>query len=129
MVAGFVLYVLYERVRSVESTLVVVPSEGKPPLSQGVYKDGEYIGNVADAYYGDLQIKATIKNGRIADIYFLKYPNDRQTSVMINSEAMPLLKSEAITAQSASVDIVSGATDSSKAFQESLAYALNQAKP
>jgi uncharacterized protein with FMN-binding domain len=47
---------------------------------------------------------------------------------MINKEAMPYLKQEAIAAQSTNVDIVSGATDSSMAFQESLGSALALAK-
>ena len=92
------------------------------------YKDGEYTGNAADAYYGYIQVKATIQNGKIADVQFLQYPNDRHESREINDQAMPILKSEAIQAQSAHVDIVSGATDSSQAFIESLGNALVQAK-
>lgn len=92
------------------------------------YKDGEYIGNVADAYYGNVQIGALIKNGKIVDVRFLDYPKDRRTSVEINSRAMPALKSEAIQAQSSGVDIVSGATQTSEAFIESLSSILAQAK-
>lgn len=93
-----------------------------------LFKDGEYVGNVADAYYGYIQVKAVIENGKITDVQFLEYPNDRRTSIAINTEAMPLLKMEAIRAQNAQVNIISGATDSSIAFRESLAYALTQAK-
>ena len=96
--------------------------------SNSTYKDGEYTGSVADAYYGNIQVKATIQNGKISDVQFLQYPSDRHQSVQINTSAMPILKQEAITAQSSNVDIVSGATDSSQAFIQSLAYALNLAK-
>ena len=41
---------------------------------------------------------------------------------------MPKLKAEAVQAQSSKVDIVSGATQTSEAFRETLAYALAQAK-
>ncbi|MBI3260359.1 MAG: FMN-binding protein, partial [Ignavibacteriae bacterium] len=52
----------------------------------------------------------------------------RKKSIEINRRATPLLKTEAIQAQNAQVDIVSGATLTSQAFQESLADALSQAK-
>jgi uncharacterized protein with FMN-binding domain len=100
----------------------------KPLSSSPKYKDGTYTGKVADAYYGNLQVSATISGGKISDVKFLQYPNDRQTSIMINQQAIPVLKQEAIQAQSAQVDIVSGATQSSQAFIESLASALSKAK-
>ncbi len=95
--------------------------------SSGKYKDGTYTGSVADAYYGNIQVKAVIKNGELADVVFLQYPNDRSTSREINGQAMPYLKSEAIQAQSGNVNIVSGATDSSIAFKQSLNSALSKA--
>lgn len=102
-------------------------SPSNPPVQQGQYKDGAYTGSAADAFYGNIQVQVTISGGRITDVQFLQYPNDRSTSIAINSQAMPYLKQEAIQAQSANVDIVSGATDSSQAFQESLQSALAQA--
>jgi uncharacterized protein with FMN-binding domain len=98
------------------------------PQTNGKYKNGTYTGGVADAFYGNIQVRATITNGTLTDVTFLQYPNDRRTSIEINSQAMPMLKSEAISAQSANVDIISGATDSSQAFIQSLSSALNQAK-
>ena len=92
------------------------------------YKDGEYLGPVTDAFFGPFQVKAVIKKGKIVDIQFSQYPNDRQTSIQINTQAMPFWKQEAIAAQSAKVDVVTGATQSSEAFQKSLAAALNQAQ-
>lgn len=92
------------------------------------YKDGTYTGSAADAFYGPIQVRVTVSGGKITDVTFLQYPNDRGTSVRINEQAMPMLKQEAIQAQSASVDGVSGATDTSQAFIESLGSALNQAK-
>jgi uncharacterized protein with FMN-binding domain len=94
----------------------------------GAFKNGEYTGSVADAYYGNVQVKAVISGGKISDVQFLQYPSDRRTSIMINEQAMPYLKQEAIQAQSANVDGVSGATQTSRAFIESLQTALNQAK-
>jgi len=98
-----------------------------PSSSNGKYKDGQYTGNVADAFYGNLQVKAIISGGKITDVQFLQYPNDQQNSVFVNQQAMPVLKQEAIKAQSSHVDIVSGATESSVAFVQSLTNALDQA--
>jgi uncharacterized protein with FMN-binding domain len=47
---------------------------------------------------------------------------------MINDYADPQLTSEAIAAQSANVDAITGATDTSQAFIQSLSDALSQAK-
>ncbi len=105
---------------------VIIPK--KPPVALGKYKDGTYTGNAADAYYGYIQVQAIVQNGKLTDVQFLQYPSDRRQSIEINSMAMPALRSEAITAQSANVAIVSRATDSSEAFRESLAGALARAK-
>lgn len=94
---------------------------------RGKYKDGSYTGNVADAFYGNIQVQVVITGGKITDVIFLQYPSDRRTSIEINSQAMPMLKQEAMQAQSAQVDGVSGATASSGAFIQSLQNALQKA--
>jgi uncharacterized protein with FMN-binding domain len=93
----------------------------------GQYKNGSYTGAAADAQWGYIQVKITIQNGRLTNVQFLEYPNHRDRSVEINNYAMPQLSSEAIQAQSAQVDVVSGATDTSEAFIQSLGDALSQA--
>jgi uncharacterized protein with FMN-binding domain len=92
------------------------------------YKNGNYNGNVTDAFYGNIQVAAKIENGKLTQVDILQYPNDRNRSIAINSRALPILQSEAIQAQSSTVDIVSGATDTSNAFISSLDSALSQAK-
>jgi uncharacterized protein with FMN-binding domain len=89
---------------SAASTTPVAPSA---PVRPG-YRNGTYTGSVEDAFY--------------------QYPNDRPESLRISRESMPPLKQEAIQVQSAQVDVVSGATDTSQAFTRSLGAALNQAK-
>ncbi|MGX8009976.1 FMN-binding protein [Mesorhizobium sp. ORM8.1] len=91
------------------------------------FTDGTYVGPITDAYYGLMQIQASIQGGRLTSLKVLKYPNDRRTSISINRQALPMLRDEAISAQSANVDIISGATLTSKAFRQSLAGALKQA--
>jgi uncharacterized protein with FMN-binding domain len=96
-------------------------------VAQGQYRDGTYTGSPADAYYGTVQVQVTVAGGKIADVTFLNYPQDRGTSRSINSYAMPQLTQEAIQAQSANVNGVSGASDTSAAFRQSLSSALQQA--
>jgi uncharacterized protein with FMN-binding domain len=101
---------------------------GATGTSGSHYKDGTYTGSVDDAQWGYVQVQTVVQNGKIASVKFLQYPNDRERSVYINGIADPELISEAIQAQSAQVDIISGATDSSLAFMQSLSDALSQAQ-
>jgi uncharacterized protein with FMN-binding domain len=89
--------------------------------------DGTFDGPAVDAFYGLVQIEAVVQNGTLLSVKVLQYPSDRRTSVAINRQALPSLKLEAVAAQSADIDIVSGATLTSEAFIESLGAALRQA--
>jgi uncharacterized protein with FMN-binding domain len=112
--------------KPVSTPIAATPAPAPKP--KGQYIDGAYTGSQADAYYGTVQVKATISGGKLVSVEFLQYPNDRRTSQYINSQAMPLLQSEAIQAQSANVNGVSGASDTSAAFIQSLGDALSKAK-
>lgn len=109
------------------STSVPTPTTKTTASGNSLYKDGEYIGDVTDAFYGNIQVKTVIQSGKITDVQFLQYPRDRNTSIEINQQAMPILKQEAIAAQNTQVDVVSGATQTSRAFIESLASTLQKA--
>jgi uncharacterized protein with FMN-binding domain len=133
-ICAFAAYVVYQRM-GWGSSMLVVPqisnTDSTAPISGNLeilYRDGEYTGISADAFYGRVQVVAVIARGRIVDVKFLDYPQDQPTSVQVSGGAVPILRTEAIAAQSAEVDIVSGATQTSKAFRESLASALIQAK-
>jgi uncharacterized protein with FMN-binding domain len=56
------------------------------------------------------------------------YPNHTDRSVFINQNALPILKAEALKAQSAKINMVSGATDTSNGFAQSLQAAILKAK-
>lgn len=98
------------------------------PKSTSQYIDGTYTGSPENAYYGTVQVQAVVQNGKLADVTFLSYPSDRSTSRMISARAMSVLTSEAIQVQSANVNGVSGASDTSAAFTLSLGTALEKAK-
>lgn len=130
---SFALYTLVLR-HDDSSSQVVAPTNTSSTTSTSTvtnatakYKDGTYTGSVADAFYGNVQVQAIVKGGKVASVQFLQYPNDRPNSVEINQQAMPFLQQEAIKAQSAHVDVVSGATDTSQAFIQSLSVALSKA--
>ena len=95
--------------------------------ARGGLKDGTYTGPQVDAFYGLVQVQAVVKNGKLTSVQFLQYPNDRRTSVQINSVAIPDLQQEALQAQSANVDIITGATLTSEGFMMSLQNALSKA--
>jgi uncharacterized protein with FMN-binding domain len=65
---------------------------------------------------------------RVTAISVPTYPNHTDRSVYINQNALPILRAEALRAQSANIDMVSGATDSSDAFAQSLQSAILKGK-
>jgi uncharacterized protein with FMN-binding domain len=122
--SSWLLYILtYTTGKGSQVPVFSASSSPKPP-----YKDGAFTGNSEGAYYGNVQVKAIISGGKITDVQFLQHPHDAARSLAINTLAMPNLTQEAIRAQNAQVDIVSGATDTSNAFMQSLSSALAQAK-
>ncbi len=128
------MYVVWQNLNGTQSVTTTTPPPHqqpmmtKPMMHSGLYADGSYTGSPADAYYGTIQVKVVVTRNRIADVQFLQYPNDRSTSRYISGQAMPMLTQEAIQAQNANVDGVSGATATSGAFIESLTSALALAK-
>ena len=101
-------------------------TNAKMKLAASGYADGVYTGPAADAYYGIIQLQALVQGGRLTALKVLQYPSDRRTSIRINRQALPILRDEAISAQSANVDIVSGATLTSRAFIQSLRWRVEE---
>jgi uncharacterized protein with FMN-binding domain len=90
------------------------------------FKDGMFQGGTYDAYWGKVQVQATVQGGRLVTVDVLNYPNHRSTSRAINRQALPMLQSEVIAAQGVRVNIISGATLTSNAYLRSLYTALKQ---
>lgn len=125
VIATFIFYSFRIHTESKDALKKVVGIPTKN--TKALYKNGTYKGNVTDAIYGNVEIQATIRNGNIAEIEFLQFPNHHQYSKTINPEALAQLATEAIEVQNAEVDIYSGATQTSKAFKHSLKTALDKA--
>jgi uncharacterized protein with FMN-binding domain len=92
------------------------------------YKDGTYTGPSKNAFYGNVKVAVTISNGQITGVTVPVSPDSDPNSQDINSQALPVLKQEAVKSQGTKVDAVSGATMTSQAFAQSLKAALSQAK-
>jgi uncharacterized protein with FMN-binding domain len=78
--------------------------------------------------YGQVQVQLRVRGGRIVSITNLALPFDRSRSQQISHVAGPLLRSEALRAQSARIDVVSGATYTSDGYAQSLQSALDRAR-
>ena len=76
--------------------------------------------------YGDIQLEVTASGSKITDISIVKDGSDDGHSFQINSQAVPILQSESLSAQSAQIDGVSGATYTSAAYVQSLQSALDK---
>ncbi len=83
-------------------------------------------GSAVSSRYGTTQVQVTISNGRITAVTTLQLPTGGRSG-QISRYVEPVLSSEALTAQSANIDIVSGATYTSEAYARSLQSALDQA--
>ncbi|TDU83312.1 FMN-binding protein [Kribbella voronezhensis] len=77
--------------------------------------------------YGPVQVRLTIRNGRIVTATAIDYPSSGGRDRAINSYAIPLLQRETVAAQSAHVDTVSGATYTSDGYRGSLQAAIDAA--
>jgi uncharacterized protein with FMN-binding domain len=85
------------------------------------------VGALETTQYGELQVKLTIKNGKIANVGFTTFVANDGRSQMIDQSAAPILIRETVAAQSAHVAAVSGATYTSSAYEQSLQAAIDKA--
>jgi uncharacterized protein with FMN-binding domain len=83
-------------------------------------------GPVVSTRFGPVQVEVVVASGKVADVVALQLPTGRRSG-QISSYAAPILHDEALQAQSASIDTVSGATYTSDAYAQSLQAALDQA--
>ena len=93
----------------------------------GPWKDGTFTGQTFTNNYGPVQVAAVVSGGKITTVTFLQLPSDRAHSQEVSAMAKPALLQETITAQNANVATVSGATQTTESYTQSLQSALNQA--
>ena len=93
----------------------------------GSSSSGTVTGDVAQTRWGPVQVQLTIKSGKITGVDVVQSPDNNGRDQQINSYALPILVQETLSAQSASIDMVSGATVTSDGYLTSLQSALDQA--
>ncbi|MBE3009710.1 FMN-binding protein [Microbispora sp. NEAU-D428] len=84
-------------------------------------------GDSADTRWGPVQVQIVISGGKLAGIKVPVAPANNRRDLEINNEALPILNEEALSAQSAQIDTVSGATYTSDGYIRSLQSALDKA--
>jgi uncharacterized protein with FMN-binding domain len=103
------------------------PAGGSTPTTPATSNvNGVFTGPTVEMEYGPVQVAIDVQGGKITDVKAMQYPVDRPRSQFINSQAVPLLRSEVLQAQSANVNVISGATFTSEAFAASLQAAIAQ---
>ena len=98
------------------------------PVDGGTSSGGKtYTGSTAQTRWGPVQVTITVADGKITDVGVPVYPTENPRDQEINEYALPILRQETLSSQSADIDAVSGATVTSDGYIESLQAALDAA--
>jgi uncharacterized protein with FMN-binding domain len=85
-------------------------------------------GPTEDTRHGPVQVSIVVKSKKIVNVKAGIAPNEDGRSPFLQSHAVPMLKQEVLTAQSAKINEVSGATETSDAYIQSLQSAIKKAR-
>jgi uncharacterized protein with FMN-binding domain len=116
------------------STPATTPSPTRPPVRRAPTPTrtpapgftGKIDGGTEWTEFGPTQVRAVFSSGRLTDVIALKTPNADSRSIQLADRAVPILRSEALKAQSAKINTVSGATYTSQSYISSLQSALDK---
>ena len=95
--------------------------------SSGTTAATTFAGDAVDTRFGPVQVQITVANGTITAVDVLQVPMEDRHDQMINSRAVPVYNEEAVQAQSADIDVVSGATVTWEGYTQSLQSAIDAA--
>jgi uncharacterized protein with FMN-binding domain len=98
-----------------------------PPPSAAPAGSRTFDGNAADTRWGPVQVRISVTGGKITDVQALRFPDANQHDREVSGAALPVLRQKAISAQSAQIDAVSGATYTSGGYTRSLQSAIDRA--
>lgn len=91
-------------------------------------KDGTFTGTTETGFYDTIQVAITVSGGKITAVNTPVLSGDSGHSDSINAYAVPQLNQEVISAQSAQIDGISGASYTTQTYTQSLQSAIDQAK-
>jgi len=118
-VAGLVALLSFKTHSSERTVAAAQPAASLPPGERAI------TGNVADTAYGPVQVQVVVKATKIVKVNILEQPTSTQNDLQIGQFAFPRLIAETLSAQSARIDTVSGATYTSGGYVKSLQSALD----
>lgn len=108
-------------------TTAAPPNSATAGQATGGYIDGTYTGSAYSNEFGSWTVTVTITDGQITDVTASTTAQDHH-SQGINTQAVPRLRTQVLSAQSAHVDTISGATLTSHSYLSSLQSALDEAR-
>ena len=98
-----------------------------PSATSSGAASGTFLGSDVPNRFGDVQVRVVVRDGHITDVQPVQMPFDRERSAYISQVAGPMLRTEVLQAQSARIDIISGATYTSESYAQSVESALRKA--
>jgi uncharacterized protein with FMN-binding domain len=113
--------------KSSATTATPVPSKSATTQKSAAATavSGQFTGDAIDVGYGLVQVKITVSNGKITEADVVQAPSGRNQRW--TDFAIPNLRSQTLSAQSAAINGVSGASYTSYGWYKSLITALQKA--
>ena len=102
-----------------DSAKIVEPTKNKLQINKS---SGEVEGEAFSNHYGVVQVKIIVDNGKLTDIKTLIAPAGESSP--ITEMSLPVLRSDILASQSLEVDLVSGATETSASYIQSVRSAV-----
>jgi uncharacterized protein with FMN-binding domain len=116
----------------VMTTAVALQAEGTPTTAHATTRPAArsqtFNGPTEDTRHGPIQVSIVVKSKKISNVKASISPQEDGRSPFLQQRAMSVLKQEVLKAQSAKIDTVSGATETSEAYVQSLAAAIKTAR-
>lgn len=88
---------------------------------------GTFTGDSVQTRYGAVQVEIVVVDGAVTSADAVQHPDRDHESAQINSWAVPALNDQVVSAQSANISMISGATVTSMGYLTSLQSAFDQA--
>lgn len=88
---------------------------------------GTFTGDSVQTRYGAVQVEIVVVDGAVTSADAIQHPDRDHESAQINSWAVPALNDQVVSAQSANISMISGATVTSMGYLTSLQSAFDQA--
>ncbi|MGH8919959.1 MAG: FMN-binding protein, partial [Actinomycetes bacterium] len=119
-IAGFIAVWRFEPT-AMETTTAAPPAVTAPSASAGSGGTSVTVpGSARSSEFGTVQVQVTFSGSKITDVQLRQQPDSGR-----GVDALPQLREETLQAQSANIDTVSGATQTSESYIQSLQAALD----